>query len=164
MKSDETPPLDELDLAILSHLERDGRKSFSDIAAELDVTVSTVSTRANRLINDKVVTILGFLNPLREGMILSATLFITCQPGQIELVAELLSDFPEVSYLALFTGDFDLFVEVGCRDFDHLSELLTQRIHTIKGIEKVRSSLHLRRLKLKQPSLKLLTAGSAEEE
>jgi Lrp/AsnC family transcriptional regulator for asnA, asnC and gidA len=149
-------PLDELDMAILSHLERDGRKSFSDIAAELEVTVSTVSTRANRLINDNVVTILGFLNPLRLGMMVSATLFITCQPGEIESVTELLTDFPEVSYLALFTGDFDLFVEVSCRDFVHFSELLTNRIHPIQGIEKVRSSLHLHRLKLKQPSLSLV--------
>jgi Lrp/AsnC family transcriptional regulator for asnA, asnC and gidA len=158
MKPNEFPPLDELDMAILSHLEGNGRKSFSEIAAELDVTVSTVSTRANRLINDKVVTILGFLNPLQVGMIVSATLFITCQPGHIEPVAELLADFPEVSYLALFTGDFDLFVEVSCRDHVHLSELLIQRIHPIEGIDKVRTSLHLRRLKLKQPSLSLLAA------
>ena len=158
MNSTEDPALDELDLAILSHLEANGRKSFSDIAADLDVTVSTVSTRANRLINDKVVTILGFLSPLRSRMIISATLFITCQPGQIETVAELLTGFPEVSYLALFTGDFDLFVEVSCRDFAHFSELLTSRLHPIRGIEKVRSSLHLRRIKLKQPSLSLLAA------
>ena len=163
MKSTEYPAMDELDMAILSHLEENGRKSFSDIAAELDVTVSTVSTRANRLINDKVVTILGMLNPFRVGIVISATLFITCQPGQIESVVEFLSGFPEVSYMALFTGDFDLLVEVSCRDFVHFSELLSERIHPIQGIEKIRTSLHLRRLKLKQPSLSLLLPRDGAE-
>ncbi len=163
MKSPEQAPLDKLDMAILTHLEGNGRKSFSDIAAGLDVTVSTVSTRANRLIDDKVVTILGMLNPFRVGIVVSATLFITCQPGQVESVTELLSTFPEVSYMALFTGDFDLLVEVSCRDFVHFSELLTGRIHPIMGIEKVRSSLHLRRLKLKQPSLSLVVASESSK-
>jgi Lrp/AsnC family transcriptional regulator for asnA, asnC and gidA len=158
MKATDNRTLDALDLAILSRLVVSGRSSFSEIATDLDVTVSTVSTRANRLIKDKVVSIVGMLNPFRPGILISATLFISCQPGRIEAVSELLTDFPEVAYLALFTGDFDLMVEVSCRDFIHFSELLTDRIHPIQGIDKVRSSLHLRRLKMKQPSLSLLAA------
>lgn len=156
-------PLDELDIAILTHLEENGRKSFSDIAADLDVTVSTVSTRANRLIDDQVLTILGMLNPFRVGFSILATLYFNCQPGQVESVAEILSAFPEVSWLALFTGDFDLVAEIGCRDSVHLTELLTERIHPIPGIAKIRFALHLRRLKLKQPSLSLLVSSETSE-
>jgi Lrp/AsnC family transcriptional regulator for asnA, asnC and gidA len=163
MKPSRKLPLDELDLAILTHLGENGRKSFSDIAADLDVTVSTISTRANRLIDDQVLTVLGFLNPLRVGITVGATLFINCQPGQVEAVAEVISDFPEVSWLALFSGDFDLHVEIRCRDIGHLTELLIERIQTISGIEKVRFSLQLRHLKLKQPSVSLLVSGETSE-
>lgn len=163
MRSSGASFLDKLDLAILTHLVESGRMSFSEIAAELKVTVSTVSARAKRLIEDEVITIVGMLNPFQPGLLVSATLFISCQPGHIESVAQLLTDFPEVSYLALYTGDFDLLAEVVCRDFNQFSDLLTQRIHPLQGIEKVRSSLHLRRLKMKQPSLSLLAAGNMEE-
>jgi Lrp/AsnC family transcriptional regulator for asnA, asnC and gidA len=148
--------LDEMDLAILSHLEEDGRKTYSDIASSLGVTVSTISTRVKRLIDRRVLTILGFLDPGRVGFNVPATVFISARPGHAEAVAEAVSELPEVSWVALFTGDFDVLAEIYCRDVDHLANLLTKHIQPIVGVEKTRASIHLRRVKFKQPSVSLL--------
>ena len=148
--------LDEMDLAILSHLEQDGRKSFSDIAADLGVTVSTISTRVKRLMDRHILTILGYLNPHKVGFNIPATIFINTRSGYAEKVAEAISQLPEISLVALYTGDFDILAEILCRDPDHLTKLLTERIYRIDGVEKARISLHLRRIKLKQPSVALL--------
>jgi len=148
--------LDEMDLAILSHLEQDGRRSFSDIAADLGVTVSTISTRVKKLMDRHTLSILGYLNPHKVGFIIPGTILINTRPGYAEKVAEAIAQLPEVSYVALFTGDFDVLAEILCRDPDHLTQLLTQHVYRIVGVEKARISLHLRRIKLKQPSVALL--------
>jgi Lrp/AsnC family transcriptional regulator for asnA, asnC and gidA len=76
-----------------------------------------------------------------------------------EEVAEAISELPEVSFVAFFTGDFDVMEEITCRDVEHMTELLIQRINQISGVEKTRFSLHLRRVKLKQPSVSLLKSN-----
>jgi len=151
--------LDNLDLAILSELEDEGRKSFSTIASKLDVTVSTISTRVKRLTDRKILTILGFLNPYKIGINVPATIFLNTIPGYIEKVAEDISNLPEVSWVGIFTGDFDVLADVHCRDVGHLTELITKRINHIEGIDVIRLALHLRRIKLKQPSVSLLKAN-----
>lgn len=151
--------LDDLDLAILSQLEDDGRKSFSDIASKLDVTVSTISTRVKRLTDRKILTILGFLNPYKIGINIPATIYLNTRPGYIEKVAEDISNLPEVTWVAVFTGDFDVLADIHCWDVDHLTEFITKRINHIEGVEKMRLALHLRRIKLKQPSVALLKSN-----
>ena len=53
--------LDELDFAILSFLQKDGRMSFTVIAEKLKVSIGTVRTRFNKLIDEK-----GFTKRLAE--------------------------------------------------------------------------------------------------
>ena len=39
-----------------------------------------------------------------------------------------------MSYLVLTLGRYDLMVEVFCRDREHLTDLITKKIHAIQGI------------------------------
>jgi len=43
--------LDDIDIGIVTSLQQDGRKSFRQIARELDISTPTVQTRYQRLIN-----------------------------------------------------------------------------------------------------------------
>ncbi|NHI04503.1 hypothetical protein DYY67_2075 [Candidatus Nitrosotalea sp. TS] len=43
--------LDEIDIALLESLIKDGRKSFRQIAREINVSTPTVKTRYERLVN-----------------------------------------------------------------------------------------------------------------
>ena len=38
--------MDQLDLNILAHLQRDGRTPYTEIASELDIAVGTIKSRA----------------------------------------------------------------------------------------------------------------------
>ena len=57
VKQDTT--LDELDYAILSYLQSDGRTSFTVIAEKLKVSIGTVRTRFNRLLEEGIISIIG---------------------------------------------------------------------------------------------------------
>lgn len=148
--------VDELDLAILNHLQEDGRRSFTDIAEALAVSVGTVRNRVSRMIEDSTVQIVGRVNPHRVGFNAPATINVAVQPPYLEEAMAQISAFPEVSWLALVTGQYDLMVDVMCRDVDHLTELITKRLQKVPGVTKTESVYVLRILKVGQPGLELL--------
>ncbi len=55
-------------------------------------------------------------------------------PGTIHPFTGALENLPEVSYLVLILGVYDLVVEVFCRDREHLTNLLSSQIQTIQGV------------------------------
>jgi Lrp/AsnC family transcriptional regulator for asnA, asnC and gidA len=108
--------LDDLDVSILSHLEEDGRRSYSEIADALGVAVSTVSTRVAKLIDRNVVSITAIINPQEVGLEAPATLLIAIQPRFFDEVVETIIACPEVVYASMTTGRQNLIVDVLCRN------------------------------------------------
>ena len=154
--------VDDLDLAIMMQLQEDGRRSFTDIARALNISVGTVRNRISRLIADKTLHIFGRVNPTHVGFQASANIHIAVRPPSlIGAAASVIGEFPEVSYMALLTGEFDLEIDVACRDQEHLTELLTNRLHKVEGVVETRTHLLLRVFKYAQPDLRLLQRPSA---
>ncbi len=149
--------LDELDYAILEQLQQDGRRSFTDMAEHLGVSVSTIRTRASKLIDDKTIQVVGRVNTERVGFHAYAHIKISIRPAKlIESVAAQLQEYREVSFLALTSGDFDLQVDVMCRDNNHLLEIINDRILRIEGVHQTKTDMYLKILKYAQPDLNLL--------
>jgi Lrp/AsnC family transcriptional regulator for asnA, asnC and gidA len=147
---------DELDVAILGHLEQDGRKSQSDIAADLGVTVSTIGNRLKRLRDEELLVIYGFLDPHRVGFNAPALIRVSAKPIDLEQLGAEIAELPEVLSVTLTTGEFQLLVEVQCRDNDHLTELIVYHLQQIEGIRETRTSILLREIMIKQPRVKML--------
>lgn len=148
---------DELDFTIMSHLQKDGRASFTVIAKETGSSISTIRTRVTKLIEDKTINILGRVNPEKLGFNAYATIKIAVRPAnKIDEVANKLMEFREVSFLAITSGDFDLEVNVMCRDNNHLIDVINKRISSIEGVYNSSSIMYLRVLKFAQPDLNLL--------
>jgi Lrp/AsnC family transcriptional regulator for asnA, asnC and gidA len=147
--------VDDLDFAILAHLQEDGRKSFTNIAKDLGTAVGTIRNRLARMLEEGTLKIFGRVNPYRVGFNSPATILITVEPSLIEEAIDEISNFPEVSYLSLLTGEFDLMVDVMCRDSDHLSDFLLHRLPKVKGVKDYRTSIILRIVKFAQPDLNL---------
>lgn len=152
-----TEHLDELDFAILMQLQQDGRRSFTDMAEQLGVSVSTIRTRATKLIEDKTIQIVGRVNTQRVGFRAYVHIKISVRPAKlIELVAQELQELQEVSFLAITSGDFDIQVDLMCRDNDHLLKIVNERIPNINGVYQTKTDMYLKILKYAQPDLSLL--------
>jgi Lrp/AsnC family transcriptional regulator for asnA, asnC and gidA len=148
--------LDEMDFQLLSHLQQDGRKSFTDIAAETGLAVSTVRNRLTKLIDGKVIQIIGRVEPERVGFHVYARIGVTVRPvAEVQSVAVKIAKLKEVSFLALTSGEHSLEVNVMCRDNNHLTDLLG-KIHAMKGVFTTSSDMYLKVFKLAQPELSLL--------
>lgn len=140
--------MDQIDLDIISFLQSDGRKPFTEIAKALDISEGTVRNRVARLIEDGVLQIVGLIDPNRFGYEAPAMIGVSVQPPLLEQVAETVANFPEVSYLIMVSGEFDLFVEVLCRDLDHLASFLNDKLLKVPGITDTQTFITLRTYKL----------------
>ena len=59
------------------------------------------------------------------------------------------------------TGDFDIEVDVWCRDHEHLTRLITDRLQKIEGVASTKTSLVLRVIKIANPDLGLVEEESS---
>ena len=148
--------LDDLDFAILSHLQQDGRMSFTVIAEKQKVSVGTIRTRFNKLINDGTVNIIGRVDPEKVGFRSYAHIAVFVRPATLkEKVAQRISKMPEVSFLAMTSGDYDLEVDVMCRDNNHLVAFVNE-ISKIEGVYQTKTTIYFKVYKYAQPDLNLL--------
>jgi Lrp/AsnC family transcriptional regulator for asnA, asnC and gidA len=148
--------LDELDFAILSYLQNDGRTSFTVIAEKLNVSIGTIRTRFNRLIEDKTINIIGRVDPDKVGFRSYAHIAVYVRPAALkEKVVQKIIKKPEVSFLAGTSGEYDLEVDVMCRDNDHLVEFVNE-ISKIEGVYQTKTTIYFKVYKYAQPDLGLL--------
>ncbi len=146
--------LDELDMAILQELTEDGRKSFTDIARNLDVAANTVRNRVNRMVEEGTLTFLIRVNSAHVGLHAYGSIFIDVQPTNlIDAIANEIASYPETSFLAIMAGEHDLWVDVMCRDNEHLMELITERIQKIEGVVNTKTQIILKVHSWGQPAI-----------
>jgi Lrp/AsnC family transcriptional regulator for asnA, asnC and gidA len=149
--------LDDLDYKILEQLIKDGRKSFTDIADELNVSVGTVRNRYNVFVDNELLTIIGRVNPDKIGFHTYAQILIKVRPvDKVAEVAERIAKLPEVSFLAMTTGAYDLEVNVMCRNNEHLVQLMTTQVTKMDGIFESATNIYFKVYKYAQPDLYLL--------
>jgi Lrp/AsnC family transcriptional regulator, regulator for asnA, asnC and gidA len=148
--------LDELDFAILSCLQEDGRMSFTVIAEKLNVSIGTVRTRFNRLKDDGIINIVGRVDPEKVGFFSYAHIAIYVQPATLkESVAKQIAKKAEVSFLAMTSGEYDLEVDVMCRNNNHLMNFVNE-ISGVKGVNQTKTTIYFKVYKYAQPDLGLL--------
>jgi Lrp/AsnC family transcriptional regulator for asnA, asnC and gidA len=151
--------LDELDFKIVACLQQDGRMSFTVMAEQLKVSVGTIRTRVNKLIEDRTISIVGRVDPDKVGFHSYAHIAVYIRPATMKYqVAQKISVLPEVSFLALTSGDYDLEVDVMCRDNDHLVDFVN-KISSFKGVYQTKTTIYFKVYKYAQPDLGLLREG-----
>jgi Lrp/AsnC family transcriptional regulator for asnA, asnC and gidA len=148
--------LDDLDFSILSCLQQDGRMSFTIMAAKLKVSVGTIRTRMNKLIEEGTINIIGRVDPDKVGFRSYAHIAVYVRPATLkEKVAQKIAKLPEVSFLAMTSGDYDLEVDVMCRDNDHLVQFVSE-ISKFEGVHQTKTTIYFKVYKYAQPDLSLL--------
>jgi Lrp/AsnC family transcriptional regulator for asnA, asnC and gidA len=140
--------LDETDRAIIAHLQYDGRKPFTEIASDLDVSEGAVRRRVKLMVEDGVLQIVAIIEPRFLEWNAASMIGVSVQAGQIEAAAERIAQFPEVTYLFMSSGGFDLFVEAYCRDRKHFASFLSEKLQKVPGVVRTEAFMILKMYKL----------------
>lgn len=130
--------------------------SFTVMAEQLNVSVGTVRTRVNKLIEDGTVSIIGRVDTDKVGFHSYAHIAVYVRPATLkDKVAKSITKFREVSFLAMTSGDYDLEVDVMCRDNDHLVQFVDE-ISKIEGVNQTKTTIYFKVYKYAQPDLGLI--------
>ena len=99
--------LDDVSKSIIEQLQQDGRRSYATIAGAVGLSAAAVRQRVQRLLKAGVIQIVAVTDPLQLGFPRQAMIGIRIE-GDIEAVADQLEKFPEVDYVVVTAGSFDL--------------------------------------------------------
>ncbi len=140
MRDRSAPALSDMERAIVAYLQRDGRIPFRTLAAELGVTETTVYRRTQQLMDAGFFRILGVVDPLRLGGGHTVLAGISCDPTMARQVAAALAARPEMRFVALVTGTFDVVCELITSDRAQLTKLLVEILPAIPGLRTINTS------------------------
>ena len=139
--------LDDLDRKIIKMLQVDGRLSNTEIARSLGITETTVRKRIAHLLQERLMSIVAVPTPEASGMALSAILGVSVELTAIRAVADTIRTYPEVRYVGMSSGRYDLIVEAFFVDQEHLLEFVTDKLGGLSGITNLETSIILKVVK-----------------
>lgn len=140
--------LDEIDSKIISLLQEDGRRSFSDIAIDVNRTEVTVRRRVKRLKDEgyiKRFTVV--LDPLKIGKSIRAIIRVKTVMKHASAVSKKLSKFTEVNEAYFLDGACGLIMMVTVADLTDLYQFLEKRLGTIEGLGEAETCIVLEEIK-----------------
>ena len=135
--------LDDVSKAIIEQLQEDGRRPYAAIGKAVGLSEAAVRQRVQKLLESGVMQVVAVTDPLQVGFSRQAMIGLKVN-GDLEVVADAIAALPEVDYVVITAGSFDLLVEVVCEDDDHLLELLSRRIRSLPGVRASETFVYLR--------------------
>ena len=139
----EQKQLDDLDRKLIELLQANGRVANAAIAREVGVSEGTVRRRLQRLINEKIVRVVGVPDLQKMGLNMVALVGIQVDPDKMDSVATELAQLPEVQYVSLTTGSYDIFIWVAMASSEELGQFLRQKVGVTAGIRRTETFVHL---------------------
>ena len=138
-----TTTLDSANRAIIEQLQADGRRSYAAIASAVGLSEAAVRQRVQRLLDSGVMQIVAVTDPMQLGFTRQAMVGVRAD-GDLADVADKLAALPEVDYVVVTAGSFDLLVEVVCNDDQHLLALLNNAIRAVPGVRDSETFVYLK--------------------
>ncbi|WP_436520401.1 Lrp/AsnC family transcriptional regulator [Actinoplanes sp. HUAS TT8] len=135
--------LDEINKQIIDHLQRDGRMSYATLAKTIGLSEAAVRQRVQRLLDNGLMQIVAVTDPLTLGFARQAMVGLRVN-GDLREIADKLAAIPEVDYVVICAGRYDLLVELVCTDDAHLLDLLNEKVRTIGGVAAVDTFMYLK--------------------
>jgi len=135
--------LDETNKAIIEQLQQDGRRSYAAIAGAVGLSEAAVRQRVQRLLDAEIMQIVAVTDPLQVGFARQAMIGLNVE-GDLRKVADKLAALPEVDYVVITAGSFDILVEVVCEDDEHLLKLLNDSIRSVSGVRDTETFVYLK--------------------
>jgi Lrp/AsnC family transcriptional regulator for asnA, asnC and gidA len=86
-------------------------------------------------------------DPLRLGFQQMAMIGVRCEAERLMQVADEIAAFPEVDYVVVTAGSYDLLVETVAEDNEALLRFLAERLRRVPGVRETETFVYLRMVK-----------------
>jgi len=126
--------LDSTDEQLVRLLGKDARQSSEALAKQLKVSSATVRRRLRKLIRGHLLRIVGIVDPADFGFPVVAMIAFHVTHDKLESAVDKLASRPEVRWVSMTTGRFDIIVLARFRSNADLSKFLTKQLPEIDGL------------------------------
>ncbi len=134
--------LDDVAKQIIEQLQQDGRRSYAAIGKAVGLSEAAVRQRVQRLTDSGAMQIVAVTDPMMLGFRRQTMIGVRCS-GDLERVAAQLASMPEIDYVVITAGSFDLLIEVVCEDDDQLLEILS-RVRSVPTVTTTETFVYLK--------------------
>jgi Lrp/AsnC family transcriptional regulator, leucine-responsive regulatory protein len=147
--------LDLIDRRILGALQVDGRMTYDDLAAKVQLSASAVLRRVKRLEDEQVISrYVAIVEPERVGLALTAYINVRLEKhsevhkrNPMDLFRVSVQTWPEVVECAALTGEMDYLLRVVVRDMAHYAHFIMECLLKHPSVEDCKTSFVLDRVK-----------------
>lgn len=137
--------IDAKDRQIIRALQRDGRLTNLDLAAQVNLSPSPCLRRVRLLEEAGIISgYAAIVEPRAVGLMITAFIRITLARHDREVVSRFearVQDIDEVLDCHLMTGEADYLLRVVVSDLDAYEAFVRNRLHDIQGIASITTSL-----------------------
>ena len=142
--------MDALKRQILSILQEDGRISTTDLAAQVGLSLSSCHRRVRDLEQSGAIErYRAVISPEAVGLNFEALVFATMARTDVETLEafeQAVMDEPSIVMAQRLFGDPDYMFRVFAKDLTHYQELFDTRLTAIPGVQRLTSTLVMKRL------------------
>ncbi len=135
--------MDDLDARIISLLQSDGRASNAGIARDVGVSEGTVRRRLKRLVTEEYIRVVALADPAKMGYESEALIGVQVDLEKVDQVSEDLVGLDEINWVAVTTGQYDIFAWATLASPEALGIFLRTRVGTIKGVRRTETFVNL---------------------
>jgi len=140
--ADDGLAIDDVDKAIIRALQVDGRTSYAKLGPEVGLSQAAVRQRVQRLIERGVMQVVAVTDPLTLGFTIEAMIGVQAD-GDVRAVAKQLAEIPQVDYVVVTAGRYDVLIEALCEDTEDLMGLLNDTIRAVDGVRHAEAFTYL---------------------
>lgn len=147
-ESDGFMRLDPIDQKIISMLQEDGRRSYSEIAEETQRTEVTIRRRVKRLLDEgyiKRFTVI--LDPMKMGLKIRAIIRVKTVMKEATVISKEVQSFDEVDEAYFLDGACGIMLKVTVDDLAKLREFLELKLGKVPGVGEIETCIVLEDIK-----------------
>ncbi|MHA2602529.1 MAG: Lrp/AsnC family transcriptional regulator [Candidatus Thorarchaeota archaeon SMTZ1-83] len=140
--------LDDIDKSIISMLQEDGRRSYSEIAEETQRTEVTIRRRVKRLLDEgyiKRFTVI--LDPMKMGLKIRAIIRVKTVMKEATVISNEVQSFDEVDEAYFLDGACGIMLKVTVDDLAKLREFLEMKLGKVPGVGEIETCIVLEDIK-----------------
>lgn len=140
--------LDEIDIKILDLLRDNARRSFQEVAKEIDMTDVTVRRRVRDLVNKGVIKRFTIdVDSTKLGKGLQSLIRLEMNVSQQKKIMTEIVKFEEVVEAYYLAGKCGLWLKIDLEDMEKLEEFIKDKLSTVDGILNIDTCIVLKELK-----------------
>ena len=122
--------VDEIDLKIINILNKDARRSYSEIGKQIFLSPSSVRERVKKMEDSGVIK--GYslrLDQSQLGNTLEAFIMLKIFSGKLKPALQEIESYPEVKEAFRITGQHNLYIRIALKDQLHLQQFIDKLVN-----------------------------------